>query len=481
VEVEDFLDQIMLRIKDWLDINSSDKVSPGESPSEVRRSVRLPPPLQGEGLQGVLQGVDEFLRHSVKTHHPHFMNPLWGGFSPAAFAGEVISALAQTSMYTYELAPLASQIESAIITRMREMVGFATGTGVLTSGGSNGNLIGVLCARQKQQPSTLNLGINGGDYAVYVSEASHYSLRMVVNVLGIGYDNLVIVGCDKAGRMRPQRLLEEIDISIREGKIPLCIIATSGTTVTGAFDSLVEISEIAHSNDIWLHVDAAWGGAALFSSRYSHLMDGVELADSICWDAHKMMGIPLVCSVFIIKNEPLLRQVCSHGKVAHYLLHPQTEALDLGNISLQCGRRNDSLKLWLAWKEKGDAGWGRMVEEYVGLADYLQSLVEDHPRLEMMSSRVWSNVCFRYSPCGLTEHSNEMYELNEMNELNIQIRDELNLGGSFMVSRSTIGESVVLRAVICNPAVSTESLEKFVAEVVSLGDEIISRREVDDY
>lgn len=361
------------------------------------------------------------------------------------------------------------------------MVGFATGTGVLTSGGSNGNLIGVLCARQKQQPSTLNLGINGGDYAVYISEESHYSLRMVVNVLGIGYDNLVKVGCDEAGRMRPQRLLEEIDISIREGKIPLCIIATSGTTVTGAFDPLVEIAEIAHSNDIWLHVDAAWGGAALFSSRYSHLMDGAELADSICWDAHKMMGVPLVCSVFIIKNEPLLRQVCSHGKVAHYLLHPQTEALDLGNISLQCGRRNDALKLWLAWKEKGDAGWGRMVEEYVGLADYLQSLVEDHPRLEMMSSRVWSNVCFRYSPGGFTEHSNEMYELNEMNELNIRIRDELYLGGSFMVSRSNIGESVVFRAVICNPAVSTDSLEKFVAEVVSLGDEIISRPEVDDY
>ena len=122
-----------------------------------------------------------------------------------------------------------------------------------------------------------------------------------------------------------------------------------------------------------------------------------------------------------------------------------------------------------------------MVEEYVGLADYLQSLVEAHPRLEIMSSRVWSNVCFRYSPNDFTEDSHDAYCSSELNELNIRIRDNLNLDGSFMVSRSNIGDSVVLRAVISNPKITTESLKEFVKEVVSHGDEIIASNEVDEY
>ena len=430
-----FLDELLVRIRDWLELRETEPVTHCESPSQIRQSVRLPPPLEGEGLNGVLHGIDQFLEHSVKTHHPNFMNPLWGGFSVASFAGEVISALAQTSMYTFELAPLASQIEQALLIRMREMIGFPTGTGVLTTGGSSGNLLGVLCARQQHDPLSINVGMSGNDYAVFVSDDSHYSLRMVVNVLGIGYDNLILVATDEDGRMRPAALIEEIEISIRDGKIPLCVVATSGTTVRGAFDPLKQISEIAHQYEMWMHVDAAWGGAALFSAKYSRLMDGIDLADSVSWDAHKMMGVSLTCSAYIVKNETLFKQVCSHGKTAHYLLHPETVEIDLGNISLQCGRRNDALKLWLAWKEKGDAGWARLVDSYVELADFLHNCVENNPELEMMGNREWANVCFRYYPPNFS---------GDLNELNGKIRAGLLQTGRFMVSRSLVGESVVI-------------------------------------
>ena len=156
------------------------------------------------------------------------------------------------------------------------------------------------------------------------------------------------------------------------------MIATSGTTVRGSFDPLDKLSEICHQREIWLHVDAAWGGSCLFSTEHASLMAGVEWADSVCWDAHKLMGVPLICSTFLIKEPKHLRKVCSHGGAAHYLFHEETESDDLGRLSLQCGRRNDALKLWLAWREKGDAGWARMVEKYSSLAQYLENKVNPH-------------------------------------------------------------------------------------------------------
>ena len=111
--------------------------------------------------------------------------------------------------------------------------------------------------------------------------------------------------------MKPESLAEEIERAARNDQVPFCIIATSGTTVRGAFDPLKEIAQIAHDNNIWLHVDAAWGGSCLFSKRHRMLMDGIELADSVCWDAHKMMGLLLICSVFLTKNKSILRAVCT--------------------------------------------------------------------------------------------------------------------------------------------------------------------------
>ena len=262
--------------------------------------------------------------------------------------------------------------------------------------------------------------------------------------------------------MRPEKLEEEIERSKMNSQIPFCVIATSGTTVRGAFDPIQEIAEICSNHKIWLHVDAAWGGSCLFSAKHRYLIDGIELADSVCWDAHKMMGIPLICSAFLIKRPEILRKLCSHGNVAHYLFLGDAEQVDLGRMSLQCGRRNDALKLFLAWREKGDAGWARQVERYIELADRLESKVNEHSNLEMMSSRVWSNVCLRYT----TANAN-------LNHLNQQIRNRLVKAGNFMISQSKIGDETILRPVIANPHITEETIDDLVEEITRIGDEIV--------
>jgi len=459
-ETDEFLEKVLTRIRNHLD--GSENVVEHIPQSSLRRIADLNIPLEGMGLENTLQDIDEFLKYSVKTNVPGFMNPLWGGFNLSAFAGEVIATLTNNSMYTYELSPHATLMEQALIRRMCDIVGFTDGNGTLTTGGSNGNMIGMMCARYQVDPLGQQRGFKGEQLVCFVSEESHYSVLMAANVLGIGFDNVVKVACDSDGRMRCDKLVEEIERSRLNNQLPFCVIATSGTTVRGAFDPVKEIAHICSEQELWLHVDAAWGGSCLFSAKHRRLVEGIELADSVCWDAHKMMGVSLVCSAFLIKRPEILRKVCSHGNVAHYLFLGDAEDVDLGRTSLQCGRRNDALKLFLAWREKGDAGWSRLVENYVELADYLQSLVEKNDNLEMMSSRVWSNVCIRF-----TEHGIDHNSVNE------QLRDRLVKSGKFMVSQSKIGSDIILRPVIANPSVSRDTLDSLVDEIVSTGNDII--------
>ena len=464
MEPDEFLDEVLSRVKTFLaSSHAESQIRPTESHASLARTSDLHLPLEGRGLEAALDDVESVLRNSVRTTAPGFMNPLWGGLSIASIAGELVTAATNTAMYTYEIAPIATLIESSILKRMAELADFGTSQGTLTTGGSNGNLLGMLCARQVKFPMSSHTGFDGTNMVAFVSEESHYSFSIASNVIGIGHSNLIKVRCNEHGQMRPDALEEEIEYALREGRIPFAVLATSGTTVKGSFDPLREIAEVAHKYELWMHVDAAWGGSCLVSSQYRSLMDGIELADSFCWDAHKMMGVPLICSAFIVKDADVLRTVCSNGNTAHYLYIETGDDVDLGRYSLQCGRRNDALKLWLAWREIGDAGWAAMVERFMDLANYLEEQVKNHPSLELMSERMWTNVCFRYVGDSSTD---------ERNRINAELRQRLIQDGRFMVSRSTIDESIILRSVIANRSVTETSLDAFLDCVVSLGKDI---------
>ena len=464
MEAEQFLDDVLARVKDFLAASQTESsIRFAESSQSLGKTTDLKLPLEGRGLEAALDDIETVLRHSVRTTAPGFMNPLWGGLSIASIAGELVTAATNTAMYTYEIAPIATLIESTILKRMADLADFGTSQGTLTTGGSNGNLLGMLCARQAKIPLSSHSGFDGTKMVAFVSEECHYSFRIASNVIGIGHSNLIKVRCNEDGQMLPEALDEEIQRAQANDQIPFAVLATSGTTVRGSFDPLREIAGVAHKHNLWLHVDAAWGGSCLFSSRYRSLMDGIELADSFCWDAHKMMGVPLICSAFIVKDADILRAVCSTGQTAHYLYHDTGAEVDLGRYSLQCGRRNDALKLWLAWREIGDAGWASMLERFMDLADFLQQRIEKHDALEMVSDRMWTNVCFRY-----VGESSE----GELNRINAELRERLVHDGRFMVSRSTVDQKIILRSVIANRNITESSLDAFLDRVVSIGKDI---------
>ncbi|MGB1462875.1 MAG: pyridoxal-dependent decarboxylase [Candidatus Poseidoniaceae archaeon] len=188
-----FLETVLAEVLAHLEPPRDGRIRHDWSPRSLRKTTDLELPLVGSGLDRVLEDIRTYLSNAVRTDQPGFMNPLWGGLTPEGLAGELVTAATNTSMYTYEIAPLASLIETAVLDRMRQHLRMPSGAGTLTTGGSNGNLMGVLCARHAALPASGHDGFDGRSWCMFVSEEAHYSVAMAANVLGIGRANLIKV------------------------------------------------------------------------------------------------------------------------------------------------------------------------------------------------------------------------------------------------------------------------------------------------
>ena len=214
--------------------------------------------------------------------------------------------------------------------------------------------------------------------------------------MGFGHDHVITVESDDLGRMKPDSLSRAIEEQRALGALPFCVAATSGTTVLGAYDPLDAIADVCAEENLWFHVDGAWGGSALMSDRLRDLMAGCERADSLTWDQHKMMGLPLICSTILFRDRTTLMKMNSLGG-EDYIFHGSDDG-DLGPMSLQCARRVDALKLWMAWKVYGRSGFAQRIERLFDLAQHMARRASEHPDFELVSPVSSLNICFRYVP-----------------------------------------------------------------------------------
>ena len=239
------------------------------SPKELKSKLNLEIPGSGEGNQGMLNQIKDYLRYSVKTGNPAYLNQLFGGIGFPGFVGEVITALTNTSMYTYEVAPVATLIEKALIEKMLSYTGWGSGEGIFTSGGSNSNLYAMLLARNSIFVNAKKEGITAlPKLVILASERSHFSLLKGANTIGIGQNGVEKVQLDKNGRMRGEALSAAIERVVKQGRVPFMVCSTAGTTETGSFDAIDEIADIAEKHCLWHHVDGSWGGSLILSDRY---------------------------------------------------------------------------------------------------------------------------------------------------------------------------------------------------------------------
>jgi len=427
-------------------------------PEALKQALDLELPRQGRGLDEAMELAKKTLHYSVATGHPRFLNQLFGGYDPAGLLGEWITALTNTSMYTYEAAPVGTVVELAVLQKLADFVGFEDCEGVLAPGGSLANLMAAIAARHVHFPHVKQHGLRADDRPVlFCSAEAHYSIKRAAMVLGIGTDGCVQVPVDEVGRMIPAELERLIEEAKAAGQNPFFVCATTGATVTGAFDPVDAIADVTERHGLWLHIDGSYGGSALLSEAHRHLLRGSDRADSMTWNPHKMMGLPLACAALLTKKRGTLTK--SMAMNAEYLFHEDSEPeYDLGDRSLQCGRRVDALKLWFSWQATGDEGFEQRIDDLFDQAESLRGLVRERKGFRLIRNQEGTNVCFRYLPHA---HRNAVGEerVRREHEATLRIRREMAREGSFLVNYAQLDGAATFRAVASNLETTTDDLE----------------------
>jgi glutamate/tyrosine decarboxylase-like PLP-dependent enzyme len=445
------LEQAFSNCKDYLTITPNDnRVVEFKTPQELSAFINFSVNREGISESEFNQLVNLYLENAVNTGNKQFLNQLYSGFNLPAFIGELVTVLTNTSMYTYEVAPVATRIESEMIRLMNSYAGYKNGDGIFVTGGSNANFVAMFSARNKKIPNARKQGMKNAPHLVgFISDQAHYSFETAANLLGIGADNIIKVKTDVSGSMNPNQLEKEIIHAIEQGQIPFFVGATCATTMLGAYDPLDQLAEICIKYNIWLHADGSFGGSLILSNKHRHLLNGIEKTDSFAWNPHKLMNIPLVCSALLVKETGTLQKNITDINT-DYIFHDIDDIEDLGKKSIQCGRRVDAVKLWFAWKYFGLDGYESRINNLIDLATYAEEKVKSHPRLELMCNRQSFTVCFRVNSTAA-----------DLNQYNLAVRENLRKSGKSIVNFGYIGQDLAIRLVTSNAEMEPSDIDQF--------------------
>ena len=362
-------------------------------------------PMVDDDFKSVLKDV---LVSTPKTATNLFFNQLFGGRQGKAVLGDLLAVLLNNSMYTYKVAGPQVGIEQEIIRKSCDMIGYGPqSNGTFPTGGSMSNYMALLMARDAKDPLSKTKGMTK-PMVVYTSKESHYSNSKNASFAGIGRDNIRFIEADSKGRMIADELENQIKKDIKDGFIPTYVNATAGTTVLGAFDPIDEIADITEKYNVWLHVDGAYCGSVIFSKKYKHLIKGVERSNSFSYNAHKMLGTPLTCSIILVNDKKHLHDSFSND--AEYLYQTDGDDFNLGKTSFQCGRRNDALKFWTLWKSIGTNGLEKIVDQQFDLADVALKYIRNNPDYTLYSFDDSISICFNYKNIAPTTLCTALYE-----------------------------------------------------------------------
>ncbi|CAN8104880.1 unnamed protein product [Discula destructiva] len=371
----------------------------------------LLPTTTGSGTAGVLSTISHLLNHSVNTWDQGFLDKLYASPTPVGLAAELLLATLNTNLHVFSVSPALTVLEKLTASRLAAFFGL-TGPhagGVTCAGGSASNLTSLITARSHLHPATKAHGNGARRFVVFTSAHGHYSVDKAALIAGFGTDDGVVqVPVDAAGCMDVGALRALVARVRGEGRTPLYVNATAGTTVLGSYDPLREIAAVCRAERMWMHVDASWGGSVVFSAEQRSKLAGVELADSVTVNPHKMLGVNVTCSFLL---GPDMRVFHAANRTdAPYLFHgvedgqegAGEEVWDLADLTLQCGRRGDAIKLALAWVHYGPAGFAQQLGRAFEMAALLTREIRKREGFVLVGAKDETSpppclqVCFYY-------------------------------------------------------------------------------------
>lgn len=449
----------------------------GKTVAELRERIQLEFNPEGLGNQVAIdRAIEFFLKDSLSVHHPQCVAHLHCPSLVVSQAAEVLINATNQSMDSWDQSPSATIIEMKLIEWLRTQVGYQPGdAGVFTSGGTQSNLMGLMLARDaffaRLGHSIQQDGLVGNlkKIKVLCSENAHFSVQKNMALLGLGYQSVTLVKTDRFARMDINDLADKVAQAQSNGEQILAIVATAGTTDAGAIDPLREIATLAAQHQIWVHVDAAWGGALLLSEKFRDYLDGIELVDSITLDFHKQFFQTISCGAFLLKEA---RHYELMRYQAAYLNSEFDEAQGVPNLvskSLQTTRRFDALKLWMGLEALGQKQYAAIIDHGVILAQQVANYVAEHASLELVMEPQLASVLFRYCPAQLASHDSATIAL-----LNQKIGDALLESGRANVGVTEFDGVTCLKLTLLNPTVTLEDIKVLLALVETTAQQLLA-------
>ena len=376
-------------------------VSPGRPDEDFLQFFRDRIGHEGIGLAGAVKEFRERIgKRCMATPHPLYLGLVNSSPLPGGVIGDLFISVFNNNAGAGEQGPPAIAAERAVMGFLCDRLGIEGGTGLILPGGTIATMTALIAARDRAFPDWLRDGPSAltGDPVIYTSDEGHFSMERIAQAIGCGRASLHEVATVGRGAMDPAELERMIRADRRAGRLPFCVVATSGTTSTGAFDPLEEIAEVASSRGLWLHVDAAYGGAVCLSEKYAHLIKGIEKADSVTIDPHKWFFIPMTAGALLMRKEEDL--VRSFDLAPSYI--PRSDVPDPFRLGLPCSRRASALKVWLAWRAHGLGAIQEAVERNIDLTRYLEDELRE-AGFEVLPDGPISIACARDVPEGLDD------------------------------------------------------------------------------
>lgn len=434
-------------------------VSSRTPPGDVAARFDEPLPVLGLPLDVVAQRLrDDVIAEANRLSHPMYVGHQVSPPLPvAAWTDAVISAL-NNSQAVREMSPASTHVERQVIRWMCQLAGFGEGSGGnFTSGGTEATLTALLAARGQLMPRAWEDGVASPAPVVLCGAHAHYAVSRAVGIMGLGVRQVVTVPSD-GYRMDARQVAPMLRRQRETGRAVLAVVATAGSTATGAFDDLEAIADACAEFDAWLHVDAAHGGSALFSETHRGRLRGIERADSLAWDPHKMMLVPLAAGMVLMRDASRLDG--AFAQQAPYLFHQRDDAppYDMGPRSFQCSRRADVLKVWAAILRYGASGIAGFYDHLCALTTTFHAMVMAHPRFEALHLPETNILCFRH--LGRGDAPDGVAGAEEMDELNRLVRERYNDSGEGWITSTLLDGRRVLRVTIINPRTTEEHLQR---------------------
>lgn len=429
-------------VADYLENIERFPVLPRVQPGEIRSRLPARPPEGAEPLEAILEDLDKVVLPGIT----HWQSPMFFGYFPAnasgpAIVGDLVSSGLGVQGMMWATSPAATEIETHVLDWMVELLGLpqrfrsdGKGGGVIQDTASSSALVALLAARERATDFAVNAQGIRGTMTAYTSAQAHSSIEKAAGIAGIGRDNLRQIDVDPSYAMRPEALEAAIRKDLAAGHTPFFVSATVGTTSSTAVDPVPAIGEICRRQGLWLHVDAAHAGSAAVCPEFRWLHDGLELADSYCFNPHKWLLTNFDCDCFYVADRATL--IRSLTILPEYLRNRATESgavFDYRDWGIPLGRRFRALKLWFVIRAYGAEGLRRHIRNGVALAREFAERVRADERFELCAPVPLNLVCFR---------------LKAGDSATERLRDGLNASGQMYLTHTTLGGRTVLRLAI---------------------------------